>query len=609
MLLRTLVLYFLLALAPCIYKCSLLHGECAKSESAAGSSLLQVASMSSRHKHFVDSKLTGEDSVNADQGPVPAKGHANAQGAPARSVVPAHPAKAAAPPKLHADAASPAKPAEPPAHAATQDHSASEGMHAVDDNSAHGLQGHAVVHSVGGDHAAGDDGVAHEKVSAHDVMSVAISATLTGAIIFVMAMFYLLNHADADIRRYSYEILDTTISIFSGILLFQGIHDVLNTYVLERLTLQWKFVANLLHMLCWLALLQLTLASFTGVLGPRIYKPTSKKKTTMNVKCWSVLLAHITGFASLNAWGTLQQAAFFKQLPGMELMVVPIAVCFLLVIQRITDVIREWVSLRGDQHKDKYELMWDENVEEAENDVMGFTTSFLLVQAARGYIYGKLPSASGEELESTVSTHNGSQVIQLCGVGLLFVVLVVIEMHGKLTRGWNGRFFVAMLTATCMGFAWSVFFATLWYLGTFPFLATNIVLLSVVQAVGLSILSFATIFALDWLADQDWTGEEFDKDIALIIGAIGFLVGFSWEQCFHHATHALSHHVHMQAGGKLLFSIMCLLIILPAWRFYILPMVIQQGWRFGFVPDQNTVQRALDHLKVASESELTEESL
>lgn len=588
-----------MALSP--FKCSRLHRQCDKLASSAGSSFIQVGSTSSRRKVVVTGKRrkkkTGKildaDTLDVDQGPIPATGHAHPAGPaapaidpeghahPAGPAAPAHPAGPAALPTDHADAASPAEPAEPTGHAA--DHS-----------DAHPTQGHAPGHEQ--DHGA------------YDSMSVAISATLIGAILSVMAMFYLLNHSDADIRRYSYEILNSTISIFSGILLFQGIHGVLETYVLERLTLGWKFLANLLHMLCWLSILQLTLASFAGILGPKIYKPKSKKKAKMNVQCWSVLLAHITGFASLNAWGTLQQSAFFKGKPGMEIMILPIAVCFLRVAERITYAIREWVSLRGDGHKDKYERMWDESVEDAENDVMGFTVSFLIVQAARGYIYGSLPSASGEELESTVSTHDSSQVMKLLGVGLLFVVLVVIEMHGKLTRGWKGRFFVAMLTATCMGFAWAVFFASLWFLGCFPLLASNIVLLSVVQAVGLSILSFATIFGLDWLADQDWTGEEFDDDIVLIIGGIGFLVGFAWEQCFHHATHSLSHHVHMHAGGTLLLSILCLIIILPAWRLYILPMVIEQGWRFGFVPDELTVKHALDHIKVVSQAELAEES-
>lgn len=143
----------------------------------------------------------------------------------------------------------------------------------------------------------------------------------------------------------------------------------------------------------------------------------------------------------------------------------------------------------------------------------------------------------------------------------------------------------------------------MWYLGQFPFLASSIVLLSVVQAVVLSVLSFAMIFALDWLEAQDWTGEEADKDIASIIGGIGMLVGFSWEQCFHHATHVISHEVHMPAVGKLLLSILCLIIIIPAWRFYMLPMVIHEGWRFGFVPEETVVQQALDHLKAAGKDE------
>jgi len=235
---------------------------------------------------------------------------------------------------------------------------------------------------------------------------------------------------------------------------------------------------------------------------------------------------------------------------------------------------------------------------------MGFTVAFLTVVSFRGFISGRIPSVSGVELESTVSTHSILEVCELFGVAVLCIILIIVVMHGKMTRGWDGRLFLSMVTATCMGFAWCIFFASFWYLGTFPLLAESLVLLSVAQAVGLSVLSFVTIFALDWLGEMDWTGEEVDKDIAQIIGGLGMLVGFSWEQCFHHATHVVSHHVHMPAMGKLFLSITCLLIIVPAWRFYMLPMVIHEGWRFGFVAEETACRKALEHLKAEEEKEL-----
>lgn len=459
-----------------------------------------------------------------------------------------------------------------------------------------------------GEHPGPTHGEHHDHVhgGAHgghkmDPTDVAIAATLSCTILFIMGLFYLLNHPREQMRRYAYETVNATISIFSGILLFQGCHDVLETYVTRDMHLGFQFLANLLHMLIWLTVMQLTLALFAGILGPNIHKPRSFTSMMLNIKCWGVLLSHITGFASLNAWGTLQQARFFQtRSMVIEFLVVPVAAVFLMITEKITKSIRLWVALRDDQKQDRYEAAWDEETQEAENEVMGFTVSFLVIQVFRGVISGVMPTPDGEELSRTVSRHNTVQVLQLLGVAVVCVLSIIVVMHGKMHRGWTGRFFLSMVTATCMGFAWSIFFASMWYLGQFPFLANSIILLSVVQAVSLSVASFITIFILDWLAEKDWTVEEVDKDIEKIIVGIGMLVGFSWEQCFHHATHAVSHSMHMAATGKLMLSIVCLVIIVPAWRFYMLPMVIHEGWRFGFVPNEANMQKAMDHLKVHS---------
>merc|ERR1719207_532741 len=116
---------------------------------------------------------------------------------------------------------------------------------------------------------------------------------------------------------------------------------MIEVYVIEGLTIQSKFLTNLLHIVCWLALMQLTLAALAGIMGPMVHRPKSMKGMMLNIKCWSVLLAHITGFASLNAWGTLSQAKFFTRNVGTEFLLVPVAVLYLFFLERITDNIRE----------------------------------------------------------------------------------------------------------------------------------------------------------------------------------------------------------------------------------------------------------------------------
>merc|ERR1719350_904301 len=39
---------------------------------------------------------------------------------------------------------------------------------------------------------------------------------------------------------------------------------------------------------------------------------------------------------------------------------------------------------------------------------------------------------------------------------------------------------------------------------------------------------------------------------------------------------------------KLPLSILCALLVVPAWRLYMLPMIVHEGWRFGFVASHAT---------------------
>merc|ERR1719443_1470137 len=83
-----------------------------------------------------------------------------------------------------------------------------------------------------------------------------------------------------------------------------------------------------------------------------------------------------------------------------------------------------------------------------------------------------------------------------------------------------------------MNMAWSFFYSTKWALGSIPGWSGNTEILCLTEAVVVSVVCFAMIFVLDWFADQEWTPDEVDECIIKTIGAIGILIGFSWEQSF-----------------------------------------------------------------------------
>merc|ERR1719171_617899 len=83
----------------------------------------------------------------------------------------------------------------------------------------------------------------------------------------------------------------------------------------------------------------------------------------LNAKCWGLILAHMTGFASINAWGTVQQTAFFSQNWIISWLVVPAALITNIPLLKFTAWMRK--SIAGG-NEDELEKMWDEEEEEAQ---------------------------------------------------------------------------------------------------------------------------------------------------------------------------------------------------------------------------------------------------
>lgn len=231
-----------------------------------------------------------------------------------------------------------------------------------------------------------------EKASA---VAVAISVMLLGSISFQMSLFYLVNHSDPDMQKYSWKVISSTISIFCAVLLFQAFNGVVEWKFLgEDENSTYAFLVDMIHSFVWFIITNLVLAYISGAIGT---PPKSMEIVELDMKCWAVLFAHMTGFASINAWGTMQQMEFFRQTPLTTLFVVPIACIVMMTKFKVLDVIRTHVSLADDGDVDEFEEAWDDETEEAENDVAGLCISFLLCQVLRFHIGGILPNQEGEE--------------------------------------------------------------------------------------------------------------------------------------------------------------------------------------------------------------------
>lgn len=224
--------------------------------------------------------------------------------------------------------------------------------------------------------------------------------------------------------------------------------------------------------------------------------------------------------------------------------------------------------------------MWDEQTEEAENDMAGLCLSFLSVQAIRYSLVGVLPDREGHERPQ--HQHNMRCIAILGGVGLLFAFLTLLSMI-LAKRGTRGeasflqRIFTVCEHIFAMSFAWCLLYTVKWSVVhvTPDALDPNGVMTRVVLALTVSFLCFALIFFLDKIEDLDCTGASVDRAIEHIIFAIGILVGFSWEQGFETSVEVMAELTPRPIELKAVLAGVVAVTVIPAWSMYILKTVIE----------------------------------
>merc|ERR1712228_611662 len=122
----------------------------------------------------------------------------------------------------------------------------------------------------------------------------------------------------------------------------------------------FKITINFIHRFFWQGMMQVTMAYFTkSACGSNnetrediLADHHKLKETNVNVRCYGILLAHITGFAAINAWGSVQQAKSlpFQTKPWMSLLPVLIMVPVQFGVSQITKSFRN-KKMYGDDGK------------------------------------------------------------------------------------------------------------------------------------------------------------------------------------------------------------------------------------------------------------------
>jgi hypothetical protein len=162
----------------------------------------------------------------------------------------------------------------------------------------------------------------------------------------------------------------------------------------------------------------------------------------------------------------------------------------------------------------------------------------------------------------------------LLGASAISAVLVIASVIlGKHFEEGSGkrRAAAVLQTTAAMAKAWCLLFASHWQLRRLitewdPNSMMERVLLALIVSAG----AFALILVLDKIEDLDSTGENADRALVSVIGAMGILVGFSWEQTFGGAVSVLASLTRYPDTAQLCLAGAVALIVVPAWRAYII---------------------------------------
>eukprot|EP00747_Dinoflagellata_sp_TGD_P163747 gnl/TRDRNA2_/TRDRNA2_182760_c0_seq1.p1 gnl/TRDRNA2_/TRDRNA2_182760_c0~~gnl/TRDRNA2_/TRDRNA2_182760_c0_seq1.p1 ORF type:complete len:678 (-),score=128.85 gnl/TRDRNA2_/TRDRNA2_182760_c0_seq1:72-2105(-) len=413
-----------------------------------------------------------------------------------------------------------------------------------------------------------------EKVTAADL---AIACMLIGGIVFQMTLFYLVNYPDADVVYYVWAVISSTLSIFSAVLIFQGIETAFDIKVVQFLSEDKGIAAKYLFMMVWWFALQVSTLVCSGLLRTSSSAPCADTKVMTS--CCAELLAHMAGFASIGAGGALQQSSHLSSSPWLVGSVLPLHFALLVGLGFLRETWSDNVQ-RSCRHTAEFIAqfdLWCEQSAEAENDMTALSISFMIVQPLRFAITGILPNHHGVEIPQ--QEHSVWCTVALSSLGIMFAAIVVwlVIYIGNCTHGPKVKRFLEICQAiAAMAFAWCFLFAIKWEFKRMapsqdPNSMTSVVLLALVT----SGVGFVLIFTLDYLEDLESTGKAADKAIISIIRAIGMLVGFCWEQSFNEGVMGIASLLPYPLYSRLLLAAAISVVAVPAWKMYIIPKVLR----------------------------------
>ncbi|CAJ1378470.1 unnamed protein product [Effrenium voratum] len=507
-----------------------------------------------------------------------------------------------------------------------------------------------------GEEGEGEEGGEEEEEEHHLTQADSeVAYMLLGAVILVVSLFYLVNWNDDDIRYYAMNIISMTMSIFSAVLMYQGINDQIGRFS-ANLTLYHRILIQFAQCCFYVLVMQVLIGSISGIFfvelmwgskepdfdredwliadglradycnaltdeevkhirNPAAMKsvwidtygvevPVSKTKDDLQLakrrmRCWAMLLAHMSGFAAINSGAQLQELEVFRTNAFMA--ITPafvnqalLQLLFLSFAKLRTKPMTDAMTKHKDSGGARKVVLCHETVIEAENDVSSLSMSYLLVQGLRFAVSGVMPNAEGMEEPPVIHSWSVIGIFFACSIVAAIASIVIalkcgggeeeedpaevkeIEQIPEVSFGV--RMAQVLSNSLAMVFAWILFFGSRWISLKLDIFDNESMIGQVILALILSFFCGIAVFMLDRVDDYQkenhGSAEEAAKAIRIIIQAIAILIGFSWEHSFEEGVAAVASTANHKRLCKFFLGCFVCFFLVPAWRRHILMKVL-----------------------------------
>jgi hypothetical protein len=304
------------------------------------------------------------------------------------------------------------------------------------------------------------------------------------------------------------------------------------------------------------------------------------------MKCFGTLFAHMSGFAAINAGGTLQHLPVFAGSPLMTILPLFINQGFILGLFAFFKKVRDRLNAEAIAagRAGKRAQMFDEETIDAENDISCLAGSYLLVQTLRYAQVGKLPNMEGEiegdtPWDKVYTLYCTGAVLSAASVLIILGRSKVIKTEED-AESYMARFLNIVIGMNGMGFAWCCLFASRTVFSKTKVLDENAIGMEticgrILLSLALSLVCTAAIFALDVVGDYAKARSPPGKNlggeiITQIVAAKSILVGFSWEHSFDGGVEAIASTTSRPMIIQTILAFLIFAVIVPAWRRHIL---------------------------------------